>query len=133
METEEHAILDCQASSDLVTRREKFWRDAEIRECGVQSKWMPRPTTEVLVHLMENEKTLGVFGEYVVDVFAIFQKEKEWVPPTWLFRGEDVWEAVEVDRGMNLRLTTTSIILIEVSDKHAIRSPEKILDVSPSP
>ena len=51
------------------------------------------------MELLENEKTLGIFGYFVVAVFAIFDEEKEWVPAGWLYNGEVGWTHEEVDHG----------------------------------
>lgn len=88
IETEVHAILECQRSLDLRNARLRFWKRADEKDPRLRQKIFRTPDLpgeDQLMMLVGNKNCTGIVARLVADVFAIFDATEMWVAARHLY------------------------------------------------
>ncbi|KAF9022893.1 hypothetical protein BDZ89DRAFT_187066 [Hymenopellis radicata] len=87
VEDEVHALLVCNESRSLVALRASFWSDLEAREVSWRVMRETGQGFFILHTLLSSERACARFGQYVSDVFSLFDESAMFVPARALYEG----------------------------------------------
>ncbi|KAF9025630.1 hypothetical protein BDZ89DRAFT_953613, partial [Hymenopellis radicata] len=85
VEDEVHALLVCNESGSLVCLRARFWSDLEAKDVSWKTLRETREGFFILHALLSSERACARFGQYVSDVFSLFDGCPVFVPAQALY------------------------------------------------
>jgi hypothetical protein len=80
VETEAHAMLGCEANSELMDMREHFLKEVFALDPQLQLRFALTSEAGFMRDLLASCKAVARFARYVYDVLNLFRSSLQWIP-----------------------------------------------------